>query len=655
MVSEDKRPDHNQRDSEHGGQGADEAAREDLAAPQLDEEFILEMDDLAGASLADDLGDDWLLLVDEDSANGGPAAEQEASAAPALPIEAQDAPTSAEDEPEQADDPAVAASSDPMAPPAPPTAAVSATPEPEVAAGENSLFAHLGLDGDAEPTHEPTAPEPDVASIEAAAAAGRDFDDPASTIGADPMGATASSDSAMPETDDGLTPQDDVPPTIDVAELAGLTGTASGDFEEELAAKDALAFEVNSSADPELAGVDSPAADETEQVGASGSAWSDHDSVPGAAHAWETGVPSADADHFGSTEPLDEPAAAGPDLAAVTPGSNELPPELQPDFGIDTEDGWTTRVSGVVRQPEAPTPSLVEDGEDVPVDLSQALLDELETDERSRAPRAPFAVRRAAAAAVLLGLGGALAWQWLPSGGNDAETSPVDVATQTQPVTPGNTAGESDAELVTESSDEGESSVSQDPPPVEDPVVSETEVAEFQAVDPLPPAFVPPPVEVTSNERPADSEPLFEPEDFITRLEPPAIAPLKVGSEGGAESVPEAFAALKGKMVSLRLDNGHVFEGIVRRIGAGLVTLDDHGGQLTFGLSRVTFLDRDDPDLVADEQLREAMVTLTNGRRLRGKLVREDESFVVLRLASGSLSVPSAEVATVTYAGRIRF
>ena len=335
-------------------------------------------------------------------------------------------------------------------------------------------------------------------------------------------------------------------------------------------------------------------------------------------------------------------------------------------------EGWTEKLSGLVPEdasfvpgPVHEEPSLPEEeprlriaiapeGAAEPTEEDSLLAAEL---ERSGPAAAAWwshpAIRRFAAAAVVLG---ASYWAFL-------EFWPQDVSVDTLP--PPQSRPPEVAEVV-EPADEGVSPVAElsvvedpvsvvptpepvpvpvEPDPVVEPTISDVSSSVVE-VGPGPVA-----VEPTDPGTPAVTDPSTLLQPHVSRLQPPAS-----GSEITALlSVAEKNALLHRGQVSIELENGHIFHGRVKRIRGTRLTIAQARSEFTFDLSRLSILDRDAPELQGTKGLREAVVVLKNGQRLRGHLIKDSAELVQLRFKNGTLALPRVDVDEVSYVGRIHF
>jgi hypothetical protein len=93
----------------------------------------------------------------------------------------------------------------------------------------------------------------------------------------------------------------------------------------------------------------------------------------------------------------------------------------------------------------------------------------------------------------------------------------------------------------------------------------------------------------------------------------------------------------------------------MKRIRKQRLTLADGMAEYTFHLDEIRILEENAPEYRQIGDLPAAAVTLQNGQRLRGRLVKQTDQHVVLAYESGRLLVPQGDVASVSFAGRIHF
>ena len=111
---------------------------------------------------------------------------------------------------------------------------------------------------------------------------------------------------------------------------------------------------------------------------------------------------------------------------------------------------------------------------------------------------------------------------------------------------------------------------------------------------------------------------------------------------------------MRGEAV-VQLKTGHSFRGRIKRTRGEELTLGVGTGEITFNLADITILDFEDPEYRTLQELPKASVILTNGQRLRGRLVKEDDELVVLAFGSGRLTVRREDVSAVSFVGRVHF
>lgn len=110
----------------------------------------------------------------------------------------------------------------------------------------------------------------------------------------------------------------------------------------------------------------------------------------------------------------------------------------------------------------------------------------------------------------------------------------------------------------------------------------------------------------------------------------------------------------RGEMV-IELQNGHLFRGRFKRLRGDMLTIAEGAKEYSFDLKEVVLMNPDQPEFRSGEDLPKATVTLNNGQRIRGRLLKETADAVVLAFPEGHLRLARKDVRTVSYAGRVHF
>lgn len=105
----------------------------------------------------------------------------------------------------------------------------------------------------------------------------------------------------------------------------------------------------------------------------------------------------------------------------------------------------------------------------------------------------------------------------------------------------------------------------------------------------------------------------------------------------------------------VELRNGHTFRGQISRVRGSRVSLRIGSGECVFDLADVTLLDSTAPEYRRIDQMPEASVILRSGQHLRGRLMKQTDSHVVLVVKNGQLIFPRADIRDVSFTGRIHF
>ncbi|MBM4015459.1 MAG: hypothetical protein FJ293_10915 [Planctomycetes bacterium] len=180
-------------------------------------------------------------------------------------------------------------------------------------------------------------------------------------------------------------------------------------------------------------------------------------------------------------------------------------------------------------------------------------------------------------------------------------------------------------------------------------------------VDPLFDPVVDAPVEAADPVAPVVATAAPSPTAVDATVPAAGPAPTERATELKANrSLPEAAARtgrspLEGSDTIVQLRNGHLFRGRVSRVRDTRLTLRVGSGECVFDLADIALLDATQPEYRRENDMPEASVVLTNGQRLRGRLMKQTPESVVLMVANGQLVCPRADVREVSFTGRIHF
>ncbi len=134
----------------------------------------------------------------------------------------------------------------------------------------------------------------------------------------------------------------------------------------------------------------------------------------------------------------------------------------------------------------------------------------------------------------------------------------------------------------------------------------------------------------------------------------PSVRAVQVGEDVPRISKVSGQAQINLEAI-VELSNGYHFRGRIKRIRNEQLTLADGAAEYTFDLSEVRVLSSSEPEFRRVDELPQASVTLLNGQRLRGRLLKETEQHVVLVFEAGQILVPRGDIRQLSYSGRVHF